>query len=172
MSLPKILTVHKGQVVIDESVLSIPEFKECYEMLGIDYLQYIWARYDPESPYGNFDQYEIDGKILADIPSTLDMNDIVFIMARNKAEELYYSPIRDIMDGAKELIKKLSTYMRTTEIVHGRDGNVTAATSAITKLEQIIKSYLSSEASYKQEVQKSRGGQREAVDADFVPDWD
>lgn len=172
MSLPKILTVHKGQVVIDESVLSIPEFKECYEVLGINYLQFLWAKFDPQSPYQNYSEYDRDDFIIKDLPENINRHDITFIQASNKCEELYFSPIRKILKGAKKAIENLSGYLETEEIIAGRDGNLSQIVTTIKTLPQIIKAYKEAEFAYNQEVQSNRADAMNAIDEGFEDNYD
>lgn len=170
MAIPRILTVEKGKVVIDEAILSIPELKEVWNTYQeIVYLQYLWARFDPESSYLDYDESERLDKIIQDFPC--DINDFTMIKAINKCEELYNSPLRKILNGAKRAVENLSIYLETTEIEDGRDGNLTQIISAITNLSKIIKAYQDAENAYKQEIQKSRGNMKRASDEDFEPDY-
>jgi hypothetical protein len=171
MSIPKILTVLEGKVVIDESVLSIPELKAVWETYQeIVYLQYLWARFDPESPYFDYDETERLDKIIGDYPC--DINDFTMIVAINKCEELYNSPIRKILMGAKKAVENLSLYLGTSEIESGRDGNLAQIVTTIKSLPQILKAYQEAENAYKMEVQKSRGNTKRAIDEDYNSDYD
>ncbi len=172
MALPRILTVEKGKVVIDEGILSIPEFKDVIEVLGINYLQYLYDKYDPESPYGHLDDDEREQEIIKDIPEDLDLNDFTMVKAIQKCEKLYNSPVRKILNGAKRAVEKLSVYFETEELESGRDGNLGAVVTAVIKLPQIITAYQAAENAYKQEVQKSRGNTKRAIDEDFVSNYD
>ncbi len=171
MALPKILTCYKGQVVVDEVVLAIPELKELYEVKGINYLQYLYCKYDPESPYLNFTEEERDDQIIKDIPEELDMNNLTFVFAANKCEKLYDSPYRRILKGAKIAMDNLSTYLATVEVSGGREGNFTAIVNAIEKLPKVLAGYAAAENAYKMEVQKNRAGMKSAVDEDFNEDY-
>lgn len=171
MSLPKILETEKDKVVINETILSIPEFKELWDTYQeLEYFQYLWARFDPESSYFNLEEDERLDKILEDFPC--DLNDFVMIKAMNKCEQLYDSPIRKILDGAKRGVENLAAYLKTAEIEAGRDGNLAQIVTTIKSLPQILKAYQEAENAYKQEVQKSRGNIRRAIDEDYDPDYD
>lgn len=171
MALPRILTVQNGKVVIDESILSIPEIKEVWDIYqDIVPLQYLWARFDSESPYLNYDEVDRPDKVLQDFPC--DINDFVMIKAINKCEELYDSPIRKILKGVKISIENLSNYLSTNEITDGRDGNLTQIIGAIKSVPQLLKAFQDAESAYLQEVQKNRAGMKSAVDEDFEADWD
>lgn len=168
MSLPKIITVFDDKVVIDESILSIPEFKELWDTSrDVSPFQYLWAMWDPESPYLNYSQLERESQVLKDFPPvTYHPTDIVMINAIKRCEELYYSPIRRLLDGAKSAVENVSDYLNNASITDGRDGNFTQVVNALKSLTSIIKAYQEAETAYKQEVQRNRAGVRSAVDED------
>ena len=59
MSHVKILNVIDQRVVIiDENLLSVPEFKDLYDHVdgNLHPFQYLWAMYDPYSPYENYSE--------------------------------------------------------------------------------------------------------------------
>lgn len=175
MSLPRILEVENNKVVINEVILSIPEFKALLESLDIDSalmcFQYIWATYDPQSPYFNFDEVEREEMVLKDFPVHKYLNDLEMINAVEKAEQLYNSPIRKILRGTKSAVEKLVEYFDTMTIEAGRDGNITAVKAAIVDMPKMIKSYQEAELAYKQEVQRNRGDIQSAVDEDIDDDY-
>lgn len=165
--LGKILTIYKGDVVIDESILSIPEFKALWEKRKeIQDFQYLWALYDPESPYSNLDELEKEYEILKDYPK-VKRQDPLFVKAQDKCEKLYMTPLRKLLRGVKSSIERLSLYLETTEIEHGRDGNLNQIVNAQKSLALIVKNYQSTEDAYKQEFSKNRGDYRVGVDEDY-----
>lgn len=173
MSLPKILDVSEGKVVINESILSIPEFLQVWEKYkDIQIFQYIYSMYDPESPYGNIDELDKEEFILKDYPIHGYLNEIDVIRCIEKAEKLYDSPIRKILKGTKNAVEKLVSYFDTMTIESGRDGNIAAVKSAIVDMPKIITAYQNAEQAYKQEVQRSRGDIQSAVDEDYESNYD
>lgn len=176
MSLPRILEVENNKVVINEVILSIPEFKDLIESLDIDTalmcFQYIWAMYDPQSPYFNFDETEREEMILKDFPVHKYLNDLEMVSAIEKAEKLYNSPVRKILRGTKSAVEKLVEYFDTMTIEAGRDGNITAVKAAIVDMPKMIKAYQEAEQAYKTEVQRNRGDMKSAIDDDYEPDYD
>lgn len=171
MSLPRILDVVNEKVVINEVILGIPQFNKLYNSLdndtAIKCFQYIWAMYDPESPYFNYDEIDREEEVLKDFPVHQYLNEIEMIQAIEKAEKMYFSPIRKILRGTKNAIEKLVLYFDTMEIESGRDGNITAVKAAIVDMPKMIKSYQEAEQAYRIEVQKSRGNVQESVDEDY-----
>ena len=67
MAIPKIIEIQQDRVVLNETILVIPEFKQLYEAKGLAPFQYLWAKHDPQSPYQNYDIFEIDEKIQAEV---------------------------------------------------------------------------------------------------------
>lgn len=171
MAIPKIIEIQQGKVVINETILVIPEFKELYTSKGLLPFQYLWAKHDPQSPYQNYDAFEIDEKIQADIPERIDINDPLFFKANRRCEELYYSAIRKILNGAKAAVEKVSFHFTTMEVTDGRDGNLTQVVNSIKSLEPLIKGYESAETAYTKEVQRNRADSISAVDEDAPDDY-
>lgn len=174
MALPKILTVDTNNtVVIDEVILSVPEFKKLWNhSMDILPFQYLWAMWDPESPYSNFDETDKEEMILKDFPVHAYLNELEMVEAIEKAEKMYNSPGRKILKGTKVAIEKLINYFDTMEIESGRDGNIAQIKSAIIDMPKMIKSYNEAESTYKQEVEKNRGGVASAIDDEYTADYD
>jgi hypothetical protein len=168
MALPRILTVENGKVVVDEVILGIPEFKQLYDYVDGDILpfQYIWSLLDPTSPFLNVLELEREEAVLKDFPVHNLLGDLKMIAAIEKAELLYFSPIRNILKGAKKAVENVSLYLQTTDVLDGRDGNLTQIVNTVKTLPQLIKAYQEAENSYLQEVQKNRGDSQKAVDED------
>ena len=175
MALPRILTVDSNNtIVLDEVILTVPEFRKLWEHCrDIMPFQFIWGMYDPESPYTNFDEMDKEEMILKDFPVHAYLNEIEMVEAMEKAEKMYNSPGRKILKGTKVAIEKLIKYFETMEVEgNGRDSNLTAVKSAIIDMPKMIKSYNEAESTYKQEVEKNRGGVATAIDDDYVADYD
>jgi len=173
MALPKILETENEKVVINLSILAIPEFNDLWETSqSLEVFQYLWAMYDPESPYMNLDESDREDAILKDFPVHHFLNTQEMIDAIEKCEKLYLSPIRKILTGTKAGVERLAEYFRTTEIDHGRDGNLTGIINGIKGMPQILRAYQEAELAYKQEVQKSRGNISGGVDEDYDSDYD
>lgn len=173
MSLPKILTVDSTGVIIDENVLLIPEFKvlwECHKST-LPFM-YLFSMYDPQSPYMNFEEHEREAQVLKDFPVQKYLQSIEMSEAIDKAERLYYSPLRKILGGAKRAVENISSFLSETEISDGRDGNLSQIVQTIKSLPQILKAYQEAENAYKQELQRNRGDMKSAIDDDYEPNYD
>lgn len=164
--LPRILTVSQNKIVLDETIFAIPEFKALIEYTEGDTLpfMYIWALYDPQSPFMNIEEHEREEAVIKDFPVYEYLQTMEMISAMEKAEKLYFSPLRKILKGAKKAVENISGFLEDTEISDGRDGNLTQIVSTIKSLPQILKAYQEAENAYKQEMSRSRGSAQYGID--------
>ena len=164
--LPRILTVSQNKIVLDETIFAIPEFKALIEYTEGDTLpfMYIWALYDPQSPFMNIEEHEREESVMKDFPVYEYLQTMEMISAMEKAEKLYFSPLRKILKGAKKAVENISGFLEDTEISDGRDGNLTQIVSTIKSLPQILKAYQEAENAYKQEMSRSRGSAQYGID--------
>ena len=80
-------------------------------------------------------------------------------------EKLYQTPTYRAYVGIKSMLDRLAKYMETTQIEHGRDGNINALVNAAAKFENIRQSYKGAFNDMKSEQESSvRGGQGLAYD--------
>lgn len=170
MSLPKIIELFENKVIVNPTILIVKEFKALYEEQGLTPFQYLWGKFDPESPYLNYPDFEREEMILKDLP-TPHSQTVKFEIAEKKCEELYYSPLRNLLEGAKAGVEKVSNTLKFEDLTTGRDGNFTQITNAIKSLPLLIKSYTEAEIAYKKELQRNRGNVKDAVDEDFEDDY-
>ena len=174
MPLPVILVTENNRVVLSKEILLIPEFKSLWENThDLTPFQYIWAMYDPQSPYFNIKETEKHDHVVKDFPEVRKyLDDEDFLDMDEKAKELFHSPVREILDGTKHIIEKLSRFYKETEITSGKDGNLAQIKSSIVDLPKIIKAYQDAESEYYKEVEKVRGSSQTAVDEDVVDNFD
>lgn len=172
--LPRILTVSQNKIVLDETIFAIPEFKALIEYTEGDTLpfMYIWGLYDPQSPFMNIEEHEREEAVIKDFPVYEYLQTMEMISAMEKAEKLYFSPLRKILKGAKKAVENISGFLEDTEISDGRDGNLTQIVSTIKSLPQILKAYQEAENAYKQELQRNRGDMKSAIDDDYESNYD
>jgi hypothetical protein len=117
------------------------------------------------NPFFDVQEHEKEELIISQLPITFSLEDDVIIKARKFCEQLYQTPTFRAYMGIKTMLDKLATYMETSEITAGRDGNINSIVNAAAKFEAIR---LSFRGAYKDlmEEQKSsvRGGQNVAYD--------
>ena len=103
--------------------------------------------------------------IRREVGGEFDSDDDLIINALEVTQKLYETPTVRAYMGIKAMLDRLAKYMETTEIEHGRDGNITALINAASKYEAIRQSFKGTIKDLEEE-QKStvRGGQRLSYD--------
>lgn len=153
----KLITIDKNEVVIDEIILSIKEFKELWEKTHSSLpFRYIWSMLDPESPYMNIPDDEREEEVTKDLES-FDKHSVEFVLAYKRAERLYDSPIRRLMQGARTNINNMANYLNNVTVEHGRDGNLNTLINFHKNLLPLIRNFSAVETEYRQIVSKARG---------------
>ena len=166
-----IFEVEGNTLSFNIALLAIPEFKELMAKTSEQnaFLS-LWAFYAPDSPYFQYEELERPAKIKEDYPGSF-YNLFEYNVAREKAELMYTSTPKKLLIGAKAAVEKLAEYLATTEIEHGRDGNVSAVVQALKTIPLIINAYSVAEQAYKQELERARGHVRQGVDEDIEDDY-
>lgn len=167
----KLFDIQNGKVIPSEHCYTLSFLKTIIEKFPMDYLKiysYLFYMTCP-SPDLNpfFDVPESDKEELiikeVDIDFSLDEDEIV--NALKMCEKLYQTPTYRAYMGIKTMLDRLARYMETTEIEHGRDGNITALVNAASKFEQIRQSFKGTYRDLMEEQQSQvRGGQNLAYD--------
>ena len=128
--IPSLLEYEEGIVKITANAFSIPEVNAIIKKFpknSESYLQYLYCKTSPDSPYVNIPEDERDEIILFDIQETLgDFNseEPLLVPALEKLELLYTSTAKRYRDSLKVSIDKMSLYLRDQPIVAGKDGNL------------------------------------------------
>jgi hypothetical protein len=166
----RILTIENGKVVIDENVLLIPELKAVNEAYPdpIPALNALYQFYHPESAYQNItEEAEREAEVLKDNPGEYNWNGhSVMLLAREKMQRLCHTPTGRFLKSLASMLDKISLYMETTDVIDGKDGNLTQILSTFEKSEKMLRSYHATENAFKNEVSKNRGEARSGYDED------
>ncbi len=129
------------------------------------YLFYMTCPNPDLNPF--FDVLEADKEelILSEVNAEFSTDDDLIAHALTLCRKLYETPTYRAYAGIKSMLDRLAKYMETTEIEHGRDGNITALVNAAAKFEAIRQSFKGTLRDLEEE-QKStvRGGQNLAYD--------
>lgn len=167
----KLFDIQNGKVIPTEHCYTLESLKVIMDNYPDDYLQiyqYLFYMTCPNpdiNPFFNVSEIDKEEIILSEIDCSFSTDDPDIRKALKFCETLYESPTSRAYKGIKQMLDKLATYMETTPITHGRDGNINSLVSAAAKFQQIRESY---KGAYKdlQEEQKSqvRGGAGLAYD--------
>lgn len=105
------------------------------------YLFYLSCPNPDLNPF--FDVPEVDKEelIRREVGGDFDSDDDLITNALEVTKKLYETPTVRAYMGIKTMLDRLAKYMETTEIEHGRDGNITALINAASKFEAIRQSF-------------------------------
>jgi len=129
------------------------------------YLFYLSCPNPDLNPF--FDVPEVDKEelIRREVGGDFDCDDDLITNALEVAKKLYETPTVRAYMGIKTMLDRLAKYMETTDIEHGRDGNITALINAASKFEAIRQSFKGILRDLQEEQQSTvRGGQNLAYD--------
>ena len=121
---------------------------------------------DPDTnPFVNLKEFEKEDVILNQLNVKWSVEDEQIVEALLFCRRLYETPTLRAYIGIKHMLDKLADYMESTEITHGRDGNITAVVNVASKFDQIRASYKGAmEDLQKEQKSQVRGQQKLAYD--------
>lgn len=137
------------------NALTVPEFKNLWEKVENPeiYFCYIHLMLYPVSVYSDVPENEKESLIHKDYP--VDKMNPWFIIAYEKAEKLYNTPLKRGFLSAKKVYDTLVHAMDNIEdqgITFGKDGNYTDVTNYLKNSRQYMDAYLEVENKYKEEI--------------------
>jgi hypothetical protein len=100
----------------------IDEYPENYNKV----LAYVYynSYLGPDNPYFNIAEEDREEKILRDLQPEFDIEAPEILFAIDQCKEIYLTPTMRSYNAIKAMLERLNTYLETTEITDGRDGNV------------------------------------------------
>lgn len=117
------------------------------------------------NPFFDVPETDKEELILKEIDADFSTDDNLITEAIKLCKKLYETPTYRAYAGIKSMLDRLAKYMETTEIEHGRDGNITALVNAAAKFEAIRQSFKGTLRDLEEEQQSQvRGGQSLAYD--------
>tara|TARA_R110002020_G_scaffold451597_4_gene665595 strand:+ start:61 stop:579 length:519 start_codon:yes stop_codon:yes gene_type:complete len=169
--LVKLFDIQNGKVIPSEHCYTIKSLKIIMDEYPDTFLSvYLYVFYmtcpDPDmNPFFSMAEHEKEELIIDEIKLEESPEDETIRNAVKLCEELYQTPTYRAYKGIKTMLDRLARYMETTQIEHGRDGNLTALVNTAAKFDSIRQSFKGAYNDMKDE-QKSqvRGGQGLAYD--------
>ena len=143
----KLFDIVNNKVVPTEHCYTISSLNDIMTEYPEDYLKvYTYLIYmtcpNPDlNPFFNVPEHEKEEIIMSEIDMDVSTEDDLIIRGMNTCKKLYETPTYRTYVGIKSMLDRLAHYMETTEIQHGRDGNITALVNAAAKFEQIRQSF-------------------------------
>jgi hypothetical protein len=167
----RLFDIQNGKVVPSEHCYTLAGLKavmDTYEEEASKIYTYLFYMTCPNpdlNPFFDVPEHDKEELILKEVDADFSTDDDVIVDALKLCRKLYETPTYRAYAGIKSMLDRLAKYMETTEIEHGRDGNITALVNAAAKFEQIRQSFKGTLRDLEEEQQSTvRGGQNLAYD--------
>lgn len=169
----RLFDIQNGRVTATEHCFTLKFLKDIMDEFPMEhmsiyaYLFYMTCPNPDMNPFFDVPEQDKEELILKEVDAEFSTDEDVIVHALNMCKKLYETPTYRAYAGIKSMLDRLARYMETTDIEHGRDGNITALVNAAAKFEQIRQSFKGTLRDLEEE-QKSqvRGGQRLSYDQD------
>lgn len=167
----RLFDITNGKVVPSEHCYTLKFLKDIMEEYPDEHLSiYTYLFYmtcpNPDlNPFFDVPEAEKEEIILREVDADFSTDDDLIVHALKMCKKMYETPTYRAYAGIKSMLDRLAKYMETTEIEHGRDGNITALVNAAAKFEAIRQSFKGTLRDLEEEQQSQvRGGQNLAYD--------
>ena len=167
----RLFDIQNGKVIPSEHCYTLKFLKEIMEDYPDTYLtvyQYLFYMTCPNpdmNPFFNLPEYEKEDIIIEEIGLEESPEDAKIRYSLEMCTTLYETPAYRAYKGIKSMLDRLAKYMETTQIEHGRDGNINSLVNVAAKFEQIRHSYKGAFTDMKEEQESTvRGGAGLAYD--------
>jgi hypothetical protein len=145
----KLFDIQNGRVIPTEHCYTLKTLKDVidsyeFEQEYLKVFQYIFYMSCPNpdlNPFFDVREHEKEAMIVKELDVNFSLEDDVVLNALRFCEKLYDTPTKRAYVGIKTMLDRLATYMETTAITHGRDGNITAIVNTAAKFQQIRASF-------------------------------
>ena len=153
------------KVIVNHNILLIPEFGAIVDRYGEHYLDvfcFIYYYCDYKSPFSDYkaDQKEEALMEMFNKDGVFTLEDEELLRAMRLYNEMQWTPTMELLEATKSALFKMADYLKTTDIVDGRDGNLTQIMSVIKQIGPTVASYDELREQIEKEKEKAtiRGG--------------
>ena len=167
----KLFDIQNGKVIPTEHCYTLNFLKDLMEEYPDTYMsiyQYLFYMSCPNpdlNPFFNLPEHEKEDIIIEQVGLEESTEDSKIRYSLDMCRKLYETPTYRAYVGIKSMLDRLARYMETTQIEHGRDGNINSLVNAAAKFEQIRNSYKGAFSDMKEEQESQvRGGAGLAYD--------
>ena len=167
----RLFDVQNGKVIPTEHCCTLEFLKDLMEAYPDTYMsvyQYLFYMSCPNpdlNPFFNLPEHEKEDIIVEQVGLEESTEDSKIRYSLDMCRKLYETPTYRAYVGIKSMLDRLARYMETTQIEHGRDGNINSLVNAAAKFEQIRNSYKGAFSDMKEEQESQvRGGAGLAYD--------
>lgn len=95
----------------------------------------------PDNPYFNIAEVDREEKIVRDLQPKFDREAPEILYAIDKCREIYSTPTMESYRAIKTMLENLNTYLKTTEVTDGRDGNIGALIRVAKEFKHVRESF-------------------------------
>jgi hypothetical protein len=95
----------------------------------------------PDNPYFNVVEVDREDKILRDLQPEFDVEAPEILYAIDRCKEMYSTPTMESYKAIKTMLENLNTYLKTTEVTDGRDGNIGALIRVAKEFKHVRESF-------------------------------
>lgn len=167
----RLFDIQNGKVTASEHCYTLKFLKDIMDAYPEEHLRiYAYLFYmtcpNPDlNPFFDVPEQDKEEIICQEVDADFSTDDDLIVYAMKMCKKMYETPTYRAYVGMKNMLDRLAKYMETTEIEHGRDGNITALVNAAAKFEQIRQSFKGTLRDLEEEQSSQvRGGQNLAYD--------
>lgn len=168
----RLFDILNGKAIPSEHCYTLATLKKIVDdypdehMSILTYMFYMTCPNPELNPFFDVPESDKEELILKEIDAAnFSLEDDAIVAGIALCKKLYETPTYRAYMGMKSMVDRLAQYMETTEIEHGRDGNITALINAAAKFDQIRQSFKATYRDLQEEQQSTvRGGQNLAYD--------
>jgi hypothetical protein len=95
----------------------------------------------PDNPYFNIAEVDREEKIVRDLQPKFDREAPEILYAIDRCREIYSTPTMESYRAIKTMLENLNTYLKTTEVTDGRDGNIGALIRVAKEFKHVRESF-------------------------------
>lgn len=129
------------------------------------YLFYMTCMNEDINPFFNVPEEEKEDMILEQVGGNFSTDEEAIESALQVCRKLYETPTYNAFMGIKAYLERIGTYMRTTQITDGKDGNISQGLRVAEKYNEIRRSFNETYKELQEEQStQSRGGNQIAYD--------
>lgn len=112
-----------------------------YYLKVYEYIFYMTCPDPAINPYFNMPEDDREDQIIEDIELTVSTENAKIQAALERAAKMYETPTLRAYQGISKMLDNLSDYMGSTQIIHGKDGNISALIQAAKSFQAIRDSF-------------------------------
>lgn len=156
----EIFDIVDKKIVINHNCLLIPQFKILIDKYGqdaINVLSYVYYFTDFRSPFADYSEDQrIDTLMeMFNKNGVFTLEDRELIDALKLYKDLQWTVAMELLDGTREAMFKMAAYLKTTEVVDGKDGNASQIATMIKNIGSTLASYDDLTNQVEKELQKT-----------------